>query len=101
MIQLSDSNFEALKSEPGIVVIRATAPWCGPCKVLKPIFQELEQELTSVKFAELTIDDCPAVTDKLEINSIPTIFFYKDGTLVNTVKGAKPKSYFEGIIKNL
>ncbi len=68
------------------------APWCGPCRMVAPIVEELSQEYDGqMVFTKLNVDEAPNVTMQYRIRSIPTILLFKDGEIADTVVGAVPK----------
>lgn len=91
--EIKDKNFqdEVLKSND-IIVVDFWAPWCGPCKMLGPIIDEISQELKSkAKFVKINVDENPIVSDKYRIASIPTVLVFKGGKLVENLVGFRPK----------
>ncbi len=91
--EFTDENFEAevLKSEL-LVVVDLWAPWCGPCRVIGPIIEDIAQEYEGkVKFGKLNIDDNPQIAVKYGVNSIPTILFMKNGEIADTQVGLLAK----------
>ncbi len=95
-ITFTDENFEteALKSELPVVV-DFWAEWCGPCRIIAPIIEELtELYQGKVKVGKLDVDNNPQVAIKYGVRSIPTVLFLKNGEVVNSVIGAVPKSIF-------
>ncbi len=100
----TDDNFDAevLKSDLPVVV-DFWAAWCGPCRMIAPIVEELAGEYAGkVKIGKLDVDDNQGVAIKYGVRSIPTVLFLKGGQVVDTVIGAVPKSMFvEKITKML
>jgi thioredoxin 1 len=91
-IHITDNEFdETIKKYPNLV-IDCWAPWCGPCKMLGPIIDELAKELQGkMTFAKLNVDENPQTSMKHQIMSIPTLLVFKNGQLVNRLVGALPK----------
>ena len=90
----TDENFdkEALKEEK-LVVVDFYADWCGPCKMLAPVVEELAEELKDeVKIGKLNVDNSPETAQAFRVMNIPTILFLKNGTEVDKVVGALPKA---------
>ncbi len=100
-IHLSDATFEAeiLKSEiPALVDF--WAPWCGPCRVVGPVVEELAQQYAGrIKVAKLNVDENPVTPGKYGIRGIPTIIVFKNGEVLEQVVGAVPKGNIEAMVK--
>jgi len=90
--ELDSSNFEAAISASVPVVVDFWAPWCGPCKAIAPILEELAAELgEAVKICKVNVDDNSEIAGKFEIRAIPTILVFKDGAVSDTIVGLTSK----------
>lgn len=91
-IDLTLANFNTETTEAGIpVLIDFWASWCGPCKMLLPIIDEVAAEATNAKICKVNVDEQPAIASKFKIMSVPTLIVMKDGQVVNTTVGVKSK----------
>ena len=90
-VEVTDATFEkeVLKSDKAIVDF--WAEWCGPCKMLAPRFEELSNEIKSVKFCKMNVDDNQEVASKFGIRSIPTLLMFSNGKLTGSIIGALSK----------
>jgi thioredoxin len=95
-IMLTDSNFKNELSRYPILLIDFWAPWCGPCKMISPIIEQLAREYTGkVVFGKVNIDENRMITQSFGIQSIPTMIIFKNGKAVDIVVGAIPKAQLE------
>ncbi len=97
MLELTDANFESeVLQADRPVIVDFWAPWCGPCKAVEPILDELEAEHGErVKFGKLDIDQNLETASRYDVLSIPTAILFDGGEPRETVIGARPRSYFE------
>ncbi len=97
-VEITDSNFEeqVLKSDKP-VIIDFWAEWCGPCRMVGPIVQEIGDEYgEKAVVGKVNVDENPGVTSKFGIRNIPTILFFKNGEVVDKQVGAVPKQVLAG-----
>ena len=101
-LNISDSNFEAVLGEGMPVMVDFWAPWCGPCRRVSPIVEELAAEYEGkVKVCKCNVDENDGVPMKYSIRNIPTLLFFKNGELVDRLVGAVPKQEIEDKLKSL
>jgi thioredoxin 1 len=96
IIDVTDANFDAevLESETAVIV-DFWAPWCGPCRVVAPILEQINEERDDVRVVKLNVDDNQSISIRYEILSIPTMILFKNGQVVKKVIGALPKARLE------
>ena len=99
-ILLSDSNFSSEVSKHSVIVVDFWAPWCGPCRMVGPVIEQLATEYAGkVTFGKLNVDENPLVSNTFGIRSIPTILVFHKGKPVDGLLGAVPKSHIEAKFK--
>ncbi len=103
VLEITDATFdEQVIQASGITVVDFWAPWCGPCRMVGPVIEELAEEYDGeVRFAKVNVDDNQRTAGTFGIRSIPTIGFFKDGEAVGAVVGAYPKDALKQVIQQV
>jgi thioredoxin 2 len=93
-VTVTDATFSAeVERSPLPVVLDMWAPWCGPCRMITPVIDELATEMAGrLRFAKLNVDENPATSTRFNVRSIPTILVFKGGREVDRIVGVQPKS---------
>jgi thioredoxin 1 len=97
VFEVTDATFERDVLQAGTpVVLDFWAPWCGPCRAVEPILQQLEAETKGkIEFAKLNIDENPLTAARYDVLSIPTAILFDGGEAKTTLIGARPRSHYE------
>jgi thioredoxin 1 len=99
-IVLTDSNFASEVTKYPIMLVDFWAPWCGPCKMVSPIIEQLSREYSGrVAFGKVNIDENQRIAASFGIQSIPTLMIFKGGKAVDVIIGAMPKAQIEMKLK--
>jgi len=99
-IHLTEQSFdEALVATQGLVMVDFWAEWCGPCRAIAPVLEEMaEASEGRVTLMKVNVDENPGLAARYGIRSIPTILFFKEGAVVDRVVGAAPKAVLQSIV---
>lgn len=100
--EFTDANFDSevlQSSEP--VLVDFWAPWCGPCRQIAPMIDELATENPGVKIGKVNIDDNPSAAQKYGVNSIPTLLVFKGGEVTESFVGVRPKAQLQDALNSV
>src|SRR5687768_15547942 len=97
LMEVTDTSFEQeIEKHEGLAIVDFWATWCGPCRMVAPILDQLATEYTGkVKVTKLDVDTNQKTAMRFNVRSIPTILFFKNGKVVDTVVGAQPRANIE------
>jgi thioredoxin 1 len=99
-VEMSDADLDEHTKKYNMVVVDCWAPWCGPCRMIHPIVDELAKEMQGkVVFGKLNVDNNQATATKYGIMSIPSLLVFKEGKLVDRIVGAMPKPMLKAKIE--
>lgn len=100
IINATDASFDTdVVNSDGLVLVDFWAAWCGPCKAIAPVLEELAEDYQGrVKIVKVDVDANPQSAARFGIRSIPTLFVFKNGERVETVVGGRPKSEFAALL---
>ncbi len=103
VLQVTDANFEKEIVQSDIpAMVDFWAEWCGPCKTVGPVVEELAKEYQNkIKIAKMNVDENRETPAKFGIRNIPTLILFKGGKVAQTIVGAYPKSHLDGELKKL
>lgn len=100
LVEITDDNFERIRKENSRLIVDCWAEWCGPCRMLAPIFEKLATEYSGkIVFGKMNTDRNPELVRRFRIMAIPTLLFLKDGEVVDQIVGVVPKEEIAEAIK--
>lgn len=99
IVNVSDSSFKEEVEGQGTVLVDFWAPWCGPCKMIAPVLEELDGEIgDQLKIAKVNVDENPESASRFGVMSIPTLIVFKDGQPVDKVVGFQSKDALKSVV---
>ena len=91
-IKITATNFEDIIAEGKPVLVDFYADWCGPCRMVAPIIEEIAEERTDITVGKINVDDEPELASAFGVSTIPTLVVIKDGKVTKQISGARPKA---------
>lgn len=99
IVNVTDNSFSNEVEGQGTVLVDFWAPWCGPCKMIAPVLEELDKEIgEQLKIAKVNVDDNPESASRFGVMSIPTLIVFKDGQPVDKVVGFNSKDALKNVV---
>ena len=90
--KINQNNFNEIRNSKGKVLLDFYADWCGPCRMVSPIIDEIAREVSDIIVAKVNVDENPELSNEFGVFSIPTLVVMNDGKVVSKVAGARPKA---------
>ena len=101
LVELNDDNFEQIVEDNNLLLVDFWADWCGPCKMLTPILEQVADEMEGVTIGKLNVDENPASAGKYGVMSIPTLILFKDGDPVKQFVGVQNEQVLKAAIEDV
>ncbi len=99
VLHISQNNFDQVKNSDKTVLLDFYADWCGPCRMVAPLVEELASEHPEYLICKINVDDEPALAQEFGVQSIPTLVVLKDGKVVTQSSGARPKAQILALLE--
>lgn len=100
VLRVNKENFEEIKNSVGPVLLDFYADWCGPCRMVSPIVDEIAQENPQLVVGKINVDEEPELAAAFAVSSIPMLVVMKNGQIVNQVIGARPKAQILAMLED-
>ena len=99
VLKVNKNNFETVKNSEKTVLLDFYADWCGPCRMVSPLVDEIAEENPQYLIGKINVDDEPEIAAAFSVSSIPTLVVMKDGKIINQTIGARPKNQILDMLK--
>ncbi len=99
VITVTKSNFEEIKGSEKPVLLDFYADWCGPCRMVSPIVDEIAEENNDIVVGKINVDDEPELAQQFEVFTIPTLVVLRGGEVINQTSGARPKAQILALLE--
>ena len=99
VLNINKNNFELVEKSEKKVLVDFYADWCGPCRMVSPIVDEIAEEREDILVCKVNVDDEQALANRFGIFSIPSLLIFKDGEVVNQIAGARPKAQILALLE--
>lgn len=100
VINVTKENFEEIKSSAKPVLLDFYADWCGPCRMVSPLVDEIAEERDDIVVGKINVDNEPSLAEQFEVFSIPTLVVLKNGKVTNQSAGARPKAQILAMLED-
>ena len=98
--KLNLNNFDSFINNEGILLLDFYADWCGPCRMVLPIVEEIASEREDIAVGKINVDENPELASRYGVISIPTLIVMKDGKIINRASGARPKAQILSMLES-
>ena len=98
-IRLNNDNFDKVRNNEGISLLDFYADWCGPCRMVLPLVDEIAAERSDLLVGKINVNENPDLAEEFKVMSIPTLVVMKDGKIVNRVSGARSKEAILNLVE--